>query len=170
MSTVSIIATFVDPEQGSRVEAVTDTGFAASFDMAPLASRAAATPTETVLAALAACASFDVVSILRKKRQRVVAYRIAVTGEKSDTHPKVYTSIVVEHQLVGDVDPEAARRSVELSATQYCPVSAMLSASVRIEHRYRVWAVEGQGEGVGAQVVVTGPGGAAVSPALTAGD
>ena len=51
---------------------------------------------------------------------------------------------------------EAVRRSVELSATSYCPVSAMLSAAVRIEHRYRIRRDEA-GEEESALVVVTGP-------------
>jgi hypothetical protein len=52
------------------------------------------------------------------------------------------------------------RRAIELSATSYCPVSAMLSHSVTIEHRYRL-AREGQEE-VSALVAVTGPDGAKV--------
>jgi putative redox protein len=65
-------------------------------------------------------------------------YRIEVTARKADAHPQVFTAITVEHQVAGDVTLEALRRSVELSATAYCPVSAMLSASVPIDHRYRL--------------------------------
>ena len=80
----------------------------------------------------------DVASILRKKRQRVESYRIQVTAQKAEQHPQVYTAISVEHQVAGDVTAEALRRSIELSATAYCPVSAMLSGSVPIDHRYRL--------------------------------
>jgi putative redox protein len=99
----------------------------------------------------------DVASILRKKRQAAVAYEIAVSGERSEEHPRVYTSIVVEHRVTGAVEPEALRRSVELSATRYCPVSAMLSASVRIEHRYVLMRDARDSAPVSATVVVTGP-------------
>jgi putative redox protein len=80
-----------------------------------------------------------------------------VTGEKADEHPQVYTSIAIEHQVSGAVEPDALRRAVELSATTYCPVSAMLSKSVRIEHRFRL--VRETGEEVAALVVTTGPEG-----------
>jgi putative redox protein len=98
----------------------------------------------------------DVASILRKKRQRAARYTIHVTGERAADHPRVYTSIVVEHRLEGDVTPEALRRSIELSATRYCPVNAMLSASAEVEHRYRIDrdGVPGTSE----LVTVTGPG------------
>jgi hypothetical protein len=66
----------------------------------------------------------------------------------------------VEHRVSGQVEPEALRRSIELSATRYCPVSAMLSASVRIEHWYRLTGAEGRT--TEALVAVTGPKGSQV--------
>lgn len=161
MPTVSVLATVVDPQQGLRVDVVTGTGFNLIFDIADSGERRAGPgPTESVLAALAGCTSMDVGSILRKKRQPAAGYRIAVTAEKADEHPQVYTSIVIEHQVSGEVEPEALRRAIELSATAYCPVSAMLSRAVRIEHRYRLTR-EGKEE-VSALVAITGPEGAQV--------
>lgn len=160
-TTLTALATVADPQQAVRVDAVTGTGFTLTFDTASAgADRAGPSPTESILAALAACSSMDVDSILRKKRQPATSYRIAVTGEKRDEHPQVYTSIVVEHEVSGDVEPEALRRAVELSATAYCPVSAMLSRSVRIEHRYRLR--QGDRDEVSALVAITGPEGTQV--------
>jgi putative redox protein len=157
-ATGSILATFIDPEAGWGVDAATGSGFGVSFDLADSGeARRGPSPTEVVLAALAACTALDVAGILRKKRQPVTDYQIAVSGEKAEEDPKVYTSIVVEHRVVGAVEPEALRRSIELSATRYCPVNAMLSASVTIEHRYRLWLGERNGDGSSALVTVTGP-------------
>jgi putative redox protein len=158
MPTIStVLATFIDPSQGMRVKAVTGSSFPVSFDtLSPAEGGTAASPTETVLAALAACTAMDVASILRKKRQRVDRYQISVSGTKADQIPKVFTSIVVEHQIDGDVSAEALRRSIELSATAYCPVSAMLSASVNIEHRYAIRRADGDAA-ESALVVATGP-------------
>jgi putative redox protein len=157
-TTNTVLATVVDPRAALRVDAVTGTGFGMTFDTADAGEgRAGPSPTESVLAVLAACTSMDVGAILRKKRQPADSYRIAVTGEKADEHPQVYTSIAIEHQVSGAVEPDALRRAVELSATTYCPVSAMLSKSVRIEHRFRL--VRETGEEVAALVVTTGPEG-----------
>ncbi len=151
-------ATFTDPGDGMRVDARTASGFTITFDTDESGDqRVGPSPMEAVLVALASCTSMDIASILRKKRQAAVAYEIAVRGERSDEHPRVYTSIVVEHRVTGDVDLEALRRSVELSATRYCPVNAMLSASVRIEHSLRLMRDPQDGAPVTASVVVTGP-------------
>ncbi len=161
VSSSSIMATVVDPQGSLRVEVVTESGFPIAFDAAEAGTmQSAPSPTENVLAALAGCTSMDVASILRKKRQRATSYEIAVTGEKADEHPRVYTRIVVEHRVAGDVEPETLRRSIELSATRYCPVSAMLSHGVTLEHRYRLRR-DGRDE-VAALVAVTGPEGARV--------
>lgn len=151
-------ATFADPGGGMRVDARTASGFAITFDTEESGDqRAGPSPMEAVLVALASCTSMDISSILRKKRQAAVAYEIAISGERSEEHPRVYTSIVVEHRVTGDVEPEALRRSVELSATRYCPVSAMLSASVRIEHRFRLMRDAQDPGPLSASVVITGP-------------
>ncbi|HSM38696.1 MAG TPA: OsmC family protein [Candidatus Limnocylindrales bacterium] len=159
MSSVSIMATFADPASGMRMAAESGSGFTIEFDSADAGdARAGAAPIEVVLAALAGCTAMDVASILRKKRQVPVSYQVSVSGERAEEHPQVFTAITVEHRVTGDVEPEAVRRSVELSATRYCPVSAMLSASVRIEHRYRLARNAQDEEPVSALVVVTGPG------------
>jgi putative redox protein len=155
-TTLTVLATVVDPRRAVRIDVRTGTGFDLTFDTAEAGrDRAGPSPTELVLAALAGCTSMDVGSILRKKRQSPDSYRIAVTGEKRDEHPQVYTSIVIEHQVTGDVEPEALRRAIELSATIYCPVNAMLSRSVRIEHRYRL--TDAAGDETSALVAITGP-------------
>lgn len=160
-TTLTALATVADPGGFARVDVLTGTGFTITFDIFEEgAVRAGPSPTESILASLAACTSMDVASILRKKRQPPSSYRIAVTGEKRDEHPQVYTGIVVEHQVAGDVEPEALRRAVELSATTYCPVNAMLSRSVRIEHRYRL--AQAEGEEVSALVAISGPEGTQV--------
>jgi putative redox protein len=147
-----IVAT-VDPGNG-RVEARTEGGQALPLDSDGLA---AASPIEGLLASLAGCTAVDVASILRKKRQSAVEYQVVVDGDRADEHPRVFTAIRVEHRVRGAVEPEALRRSIELSATTYCPVSAMLSAVARVEHRYRL--VDDAGGEHEAVVTVLGPGG-----------
>jgi putative redox protein len=114
-------------------------------------------PVETVLVSLAACSAMDVASIAAKKRQVITTYQIHVEGEQRDDYPQVYTSIIVTHEVEGpDVEVAAIRRAIELSATKYCPVNAMLSAgATEVHHRYRIRSrASGQAEG---EVLVTGP-------------
>jgi putative redox protein len=122
-------------------------------------SNTGASPVETVLSALAACSAMDVISIVTKKRQDVTGYWIDVVGLQRDEYPQVYTEVFVTHELEGrDLSEAAVRRAIELSATKYCPVSAMISAgATTVHHRYKIrsegvvdYAVEGQ-------VISTGP-------------
>ena len=147
----------VDPN-GGRVEARTSGGQPIVMDAdPPHGDDSAASPKEALLAALAGCTAIDVCSILRKKRQSASAYHIAVSGSSAQSHPRVFVAIEVEHHVRGDVTPEALRRAIELSATRYCPVNAMLSVVARVEHRYRLVGTDG---GVHEAVVtVVGPNG-----------
>ena len=146
------IVASVDPES-SRVVARTDLDHAIAME---LDEADGPNPVEALLASLAGCTAMDVASILRKKRQSAASYEVAVDGDRTDEHPRVFSVVRVEHRVSGDVQPEALRRSIELSATRYCPVNAMLSASAEVEHRYRIDrdGVPGTSE----LVTVTGPG------------
>jgi len=136
--------------------ATTGSGFPVTFDSGE--GQVAPGPTEVVLAALAACSAMDVVSILAKKRQVFERYEIHVRGDQRDAYPQVFTRIDVVHEVVGSVDPVALRRSIELSATKYCPVAAMLAAGdTEIHHAYRLVRGGDQSIDEMAEVIVTGP-------------
>ena len=154
-----VSATFIDPAR-MRVEARGRRGVVAMDSGSPDGDGSAISPREVVLAALAGCSSMDVASVMRKKRQVMAAYTIEVDAEEATDYPQLYTAITIEHRVTGDVEIDALRRAIELSATRYCPVSAMLSASVRIEHWYRLTVAEGQT--TEALVAVTGPKGSQV--------
>lgn len=150
-------AVVVDPQR-SLIEARTEHNQLISMDAdPPEGDDSAAGPKEALLAALAGCTGMDVASLLRKKRQVADAYELAISGESAREHPRVFTAIIVEHRVSGDVEAEALRRSIELSATRYCPVNAMLSATATVEHRYRL--TDARGSTVEGVVVVTGPDG-----------
>ena len=149
------ITATVDPAR-SLTDVRTADGHRVTMDAdPPQGGGSAARPKETLLAALAGCTAMDVASILRKKRQRADRYSLHLVAEKADEHPRIFTRVVVEHRVEGDVAPDALRRAVELSATRYCPVNAMLSGTVEVEHRYRL-DTEGR-PGVSELVATTGP-------------
>lgn len=152
---VTLDATFTDPRR-MRVEAATAGGHRLVLDVgAPDGDGGGPAPTDAVLAALAACTAMDVASILRKKRQVPVRYTLHLAADRAEDHPRVFRRIVVEHRVEGEVTPEALRRAVELSATRYCPVNAMLSGTVVVEHRCRIDAAGAPGRSE--LVISTGP-------------
>src|SRR5512135_705871 len=116
-------------------------------------------PMETVTVSLAACSAMDVISIAEKKRQVITRYEIRVEALQRDEYPQVLTRADVIHTVEGPAVEEAAiRRAIELSATKYCPVNAMLSAGeTEVHHRYVVRNTGERPFEAEGEVVVTGP-------------
>jgi putative redox protein len=138
---------------------VAKTGTGRTFVWGDDAASNEMSPMETVTVALAACSAMDVISIALKKRQGIDRYAIHVRGEQREEYPQVLTRVDVTHEVEGPVVDEAAiRRCIELSATKYCPVNAMLSAgATEVHHKYvarRTGPAAFEAEG---EVVVTGP-------------
>jgi len=116
-------------------------------------------PVETVVVSLAACSAMDVVAIAAKKRQTIDRYAVHVEAEQRDEYPQVLIRVRVVHEVEGPQIEEAAiRRAIELSATKYCPVNAMISSgATEVHHGYRVIRTGSDGFDVSGEVVVTGP-------------
>jgi putative redox protein len=114
-------------------------------------------PLESVLSTLAACTAMDVISIALKKRQGVDRYVIHARADQREEYPMILTRVDLVHEVAGaGVDTAAIMRCIELSATKYCPVSAMLaSGATEIHHGYRIIR-PGQPVEEG-EVLVTGP-------------
>ena len=116
-------------------------------------------PMETIVAALAACSAMDVISIARKKRQAIDRYEVHAVGDQRDEYPQVLTEVTVLHEVWGqNVSEAAVRRSIELSATKYCPVNAMLSAGATVvHHRYAIHSTGARSYEAEGEVVATVP-------------
>ncbi|AMX01534.1 OsmC family protein [Microbulbifer thermotolerans] len=97
-------------------------------------------PMEMILLGVGGCASYDVVTILQKARQKVVSCHCELNGERPDTTPAPFTRIEMEFVVRGSGLKETqVARAVELSADKYCSASIMLrNAGVEIVHSYRV--------------------------------
>jgi len=115
-------------------------------------------PIELLLAAQAGCTAMDVISILRKKRQVVERYEVRVSGrQRIERQPHVFERIDIVHVVDGpEIDVEAVRRAVELSATRYCSVAGNLAAGPVEIHACLV-RNGGDDSGRFLEVAVTGP-------------
>lgn len=146
--------------EGDGLRLITSTGSGHTIIMDNVEGDSGPRPAEMLLVAQAGCTAMDVVSILRKKRQPFTRYEVRVTGQqRDDPAPHVYEHVEIVHEVTGDVDAGAVARAIELSATRYCTVTAMLSAGpAEIHHRYLVHRADGGLDEAG-EVVVTGPHG-----------
>ena len=104
-------------------------------------------PMELIAIGLAGCTAMDVVSILQKKRQEVTAFEVRVTADRADKHPKVFTGALIEYFVTGHGVQEAAVvRSIELSATRYCPAQAMFEDVFPMVLKYYIYEDDGDGK------------------------
>ncbi len=121
---------------GRQFVAQSGTGHALVLDDAD--GHTGAKPIELALLALGGCTAFDVISILRKKRQRVTGYEIVLRAEQRPEPPTYFTQVEILHRLRGEVDPEAVKRAIELSENKYCSVGAMISKTAKIVSTFEI--------------------------------
>ncbi|MGH8582265.1 MAG: OsmC family protein [Gammaproteobacteria bacterium] len=96
-------------------------------------------PMEMVLIGMGGCTAYDVVSILRKARQRVSGCEVRLEAERAQDPPHVFTRIHVQFLLSGqDLSHEQIERAIKLSADKYCSASIMLGKTASITHDYTI--------------------------------
>jgi putative redox protein len=122
--------------EGRQFVAESGTGHAVVMDDAN--GHTGPKPIELALLALGGCTGFDVISILRKKRQKVTAYEIELRAEQNPEPPSYFTRVEIKHRLRGDIDPAAVEKALHLSETKYCAVGAMISRTARIEATFEI--------------------------------
>jgi len=97
-------------------------------------------PMEMLLIGLGGCASFDVMTMLKKGRQQVSDCRTELEAERVDAVPAVFSKIHINFIVSGTKLKETqVARAVELSAEKYCSASIMLGAAgVTMTHSYEI--------------------------------
>ena len=99
-------------------------------------------PMEMLLMGLGGCASFDVLSMLKKGRQQVTNCVAELEADRADAVPAVFTRIHLNFVVTGhDLKEAQVKRAVSLSAEKYCSASIMMEkAGVEVSHSYRIEA------------------------------
>ncbi len=96
-------------------------------------------PMEMLLLGLGGCASFDVVSMLKKSKQDLVGCEVEITAKRADEEPKVFTKIHLHFVISGnDLSDKRVARAIELSAEKYCSASIMLGKTAVVTHDYKI--------------------------------
>lgn len=97
-------------------------------------------PMELILVGLGGCASFDVVTILKKARQEVTDVSCELQAERFDGIPAVFTKIHLHFVVTGRaIKPSQVEKAIHLSAEKYCSASKMLGAGgVKITHDFEI--------------------------------
>lgn len=136
---------FLKQAQGTTFIAKANTGHWVVVDNSPEedGSASGASPKELLLISLAACTASDVIPILKKKRSPVQGFELRAKANEREEFPRIFTDIHLEYIFYGSgIKDKDVEHAIELSRTKYCSVSAMLSATAKITHSYRIEAVQ----------------------------
>jgi putative redox protein len=126
---------------GTGRQFVATSGTGHHFLLDDAAGNTGAKPIELVAIALAGCTAFDVINILRKKRQQVTAYEVQVEADQAPNPPQVFTNVRIHHILTGnDISSQAIEDAIKLSEEKYCSVGAMVQKSAEFHTTFEVVA------------------------------
>ncbi|HEY4731974.1 MAG TPA: OsmC family protein [Gammaproteobacteria bacterium] len=96
-------------------------------------------PMEMLLLSMAACSTYDVVSILQKSREDITDCDVRITAKRAPDHPRIFTDIHLHFIVSGrNVKDRSIERAIKLSAEKYCSASIMLGAMAKITHDFEV--------------------------------
>ena len=85
-----------------------------------------ARPMQLLLMALGGCSGVDVLSILKKQKQKVEQLTITISGERENRVPSPWKSIHAVFDFKGQLDPQKCGRACALSLEKYCSVAETL--------------------------------------------
>lgn len=97
-----------------------------------------AKPSDLLPLSLAACTAHDVVVILRKQRQDLRGIEVAIETIQDRDPPWTFRRISLRFTITGRVDPERARKAIELTERKYCSVHATLRPVVELATTFEV--------------------------------
>ena len=90
-------------------------------------------PFDVLLAAIATCASTDVVTILQKQRTPVKALHVMIEAQRVEATPRRLASAILHFTITAPGATRAkAARAVELSINKYCSVRSSLIADAPV--------------------------------------
>jgi putative redox protein len=125
---MQVTTRMIDDEQ---YESFNASGMSITIDMRPDGARKRQNPPELLLSALTACASVDIVGILKKRRKNVLDFNMVTHGTRRDDYPRAFTTIHCEFVMTSpDVTEEDLLKAAALSIEKYCTVAASLKSTI----------------------------------------
>ena len=95
-------------------------------------------PLELLLGSLASCAGGAMVALLRRAGQPVAGLTVSACGDRRAEHPTVFTTVALNYDIRGPVDPAVVASALAQSEERICPVWAMLKPGTVLTSSFRV--------------------------------
>ncbi|WP_343329001.1 OsmC family protein [Polaribacter staleyi] len=100
-------------------------------------------PKALMLASLAGCSGLDVISLLKKMHAEVADFKIDITAELTEEHPKFYKKVKVDYHFSDtELQPKKIQKAVNLSVTKYCGVMEMFRQFAEVDIEIHLHKIE----------------------------
>jgi putative redox protein len=94
---------------------------------------------ELVCLGLGACAGTNLVSLMKKMRQKVDRIEISVEAEQADVDPMVFTHVLTSYKLYGQsIDPAKVKKALDYIEEKYCGVLHMVKHTAKTEYSFEI--------------------------------
>ncbi|MGI8928334.1 MAG: OsmC family protein [Candidatus Limnocylindrales bacterium] len=104
--------------------------------------------TELLLAGAGACAAWDVVEILRKRRAQIASLDVTIEGHQQPDPPWTYTRVALHFRVAADeLTVPVMARVIRLSVVRYCSVITTIAGVAAIEATVELVAGDGKTTG-----------------------
>ena len=105
-------------------------------------------PMEMLLMGMGGCTGIDVISILKKARQKVQDCRVQIEAEREDDYPRIFRKIHLHFILHGtNLSEHQVQRAIQLSQETYCAASIIMGRSgAEVTHSYEIMAESQEGK------------------------
>ena len=96
-------------------------------------------PTELLLAGAGACAAWDVIEIMRKRRRPLTSLAVRVEGDQTAKPPHAYERVHLHFTVSGPgLEHAELQRVLRLSLDRYCSVLATIRPGTKIEESIEI--------------------------------
>jgi putative redox protein len=129
---MKVTTTFKDDYE---FQSINEQGNIIDIDMYAPEKKEHMSPTQLLLSALSACASVDLVQMLKKRKRTINGLTVLADGTRREEHPKAFTHITLTFTVDSpDVTQEEFEKMGHLAATKYCSVAGTLNSE--IDHKF----------------------------------
>jgi putative redox protein len=93
---------------------------------------------DMLLMSAASCSAYDVVVILKKRKEPLESLEVICSGQRADEPPRKFTHIHLKYVLKGQLKQESVEKAIQLSEDKYCSVLNTLKGSVEISSEFEI--------------------------------
>jgi putative redox protein len=112
-------------------QSINEEGNSLDIDMYSPEKKKHMSPMQLLLSALSACASVDLVQMLKKRKRTVNGLTVIADGARRDEHPRGFTNITLTFTVDSpDVTQEEFEKMGHLAAGKYCSVAGTLNSKI----------------------------------------